>query len=138
MGVVVSRNLIDEICDRFELDGGISPVEVREVLVCLAEACADSLEDGDDFTIPGVCKFRFKYQPPRAKGARWKKGDERSSFGETTIAEADSPPVKGKVSMGISFIGDVNRIRPKNGTLNISTYLKTRAAKNVIRRKTSK
>lgn len=109
-------------------------VQISRILDGLADLAAEETGAGEDFVVPGICKIGWAYRAPKAKGERWHKGDEVQGFGGiTTVKETDSPPVKAAVKLKASLMGKVGRNRV--GTKEMAPFLKSKAGKNVVARK---
>jgi nucleoid DNA-binding protein len=116
---------------------GIKKNLVVRVLNEVAVIAAEELEDGEDFRVPGVISIAWRYTPPKKKGERWKKGDERTNrfTGEVTLAESDSPPVKARISVSKTLLKNVKAATPLRGADNQAEFAKTQTAKLVRKRK---
>lgn len=114
--------------------GGVNLV--KNVLDGLAELAASEIAEGEDFTVPGIVTLKYTYRPAQKKGERFKKGDTYVGFGGVEqTAEADSPARKASVKLVARPTGAVGRNKPGAKAEAQSAFLKTRAGKNVVRRK---
>src|SRR5215831_14571264 len=117
-------------------DTGLGANSIKHVLDSLAELAAQEIEEGEDFVVPGVVKIMYTYRAPQKKGARWKKGEERTGFGGvTSTAEEDSPPVTEQVRLKALPTGAVGKLRPGTKPEVQRAFLKTKAGKAVRTRK---
>jgi len=117
-------------------DTGIKVNLVKHVLDSLADLAAAEIEEGEDFIVPGVVKIAYTYRAPQKKGARWKKGEERTGFGGiTSVAEEDSPPVTELIRLKAMPTGAVGRLRPGTKPDVQKAFLRSKAGKTVRSRK---
>lgn len=132
MATAVPKALVENLVDR----GAGDARHVRNMLVALADAAADAVAAGEDFTVPGIVKLQFDYAAPKAKGSRWKKGEEVAGFGGVvSVKDTDSPAVKEKFRLKPLLTGDVRRFKPGTKPEAQSAFAKSRAGKNVKKRK---
>jgi nucleoid DNA-binding protein len=115
---------------------GVKPNLVKNVLDALAELALDEISQGEDFTVPGIAKLSYSYRAPQKKGDRWSKGQEVVGFGGiASVKDADSPPVKALIKLRASLTGAVSRNKPGTKPEAQAAFMKTKAAKRVIARK---
>jgi len=132
MAVAVPKALVDDLVER----GAGDKAHVRNMLRHLAEAAADAVAAGEDFTVPGIAKISFAYRKPQKKGARWKKGETVVGFGGIeSVKEEDSPAVKAQIKLRAAVTGEVGRLKPKNDSESQAAFIKSKAGKNIIKRK---
>lgn len=130
--MAIPRALVEDLAEKSDYE----EVVVRDVLNSLAEAAAEAIELGEDFTVPGIVKLVFSYTPPRAKGERWRKGEEVAGFGGVvSVKDSDSEPVKARVRLKANLTGEVYRLRPGTKPAAQAAFLKSKAGKNIVRDK---
>jgi hypothetical protein len=109
-------------------------VQISNVLDGLADLAAEEIAAGEDFVVPGICSISYSYTAPKAKGERWKAGDEVAGIGGvTSVKDTDSPAKKADVKLKAAPTGQVGKLKPKRK--NASAFLRSKAGKNVIARK---
>jgi nucleoid DNA-binding protein len=130
---MLSKN---EIAADIEQDTGIKPNLVKRVLDSLAELAASEIEEGEDFTVPGIVRLTYTYRAPQKKGARYKKGDTYTGFGGVeTTAEEDSKPITEQIRLKASPTGAVYKARPGTKPDAQKAFLRSKAGKVVKARK---
>jgi hypothetical protein len=108
--------------------------QIANILDGLADLAAEETGGGEDFVVPGICKIGWAYRAPKAKGERWKKGDEVVGFGGiASVKDTDSPAQKAAVKLRPTLMGKVGKNRV--GTKEQSAFLKSKSGKNVVSRK---
>lgn len=139
MGALTAAGLADEICAYLADEKGVTlPIRsVKEVLNALGTVAAEQIEDGNDFTVPGVVKIRWQYKEPLKKGERFKKGDEVTNpfTGESKVAEADSPAQKEMVYTLVGLQPKIKALVPGLKRDARMEFAKTKAGKAVKKRK---
>ena len=124
-----------EIAAALAEDGLGGKQQISRILDALADLAASEIEAGEDFVVPGICKVSYSYTPPKAKGERWKKGEEVVGFGGiTSVKDTDSPAQKARVKLRAAPAGAVGKLRI--GNKEQSAFLRSKAGKFVITRKT--
>jgi nucleoid DNA-binding protein len=111
--------------------------QISNVLDGLADLAQEQIAAGEDFTVPGIARISFAYQPALKKGEKYKKGDTVVGFGGIEQEkDADSPARKASVKLRVTAASAVKRIVPsKTDAVGQSSFLKSRAGKAVIARK---
>lgn len=112
---------------------GVGRHLIKNILDAMAEVAEDEIKEGNDFTVPGVCRVYWLYTAPAKKGERYQKGDTYASFGGEKVAETDSPARKANVRLKAAPTGAVGRAAPKKN--DRSRFLQTRAGKAIAARK---
>lgn len=126
----------NQIAAAISAETGLGINSVKHVLEDLADLAAQEIEDGEDFTVPGICKLMYTYRAPQKKGSKYKKGDTYVGFGGVEqTAEADSKPVSEQIKLKAAPTGAVARIKPGNKPEAQAAFLKTPAGKAVRKRK---
>jgi nucleoid DNA-binding protein len=129
---LTKSELIKEISEEVE---GITSTDIKAVIDALALIAEDELVNGEDFTVPGVCKIYWTYKAPTKKGQRWKKGETVVGFGGiSAVKDADSPATKSKIVMRLSAQGPVRLVKPKNSEASQVEFARTTTAKAVVKR----
>jgi len=124
-------DLIKEIADEVDLPTRA----VKDVFDLLAEIAHEEISGGEDFTVPGVCKIKYKYTAGQKKGERYKKGEEYTGFGGVVqTAEQDSPARKERILLVPSLSTELNRIKPKRTAESQSAFLRSKTGKAVKKR----
>lgn len=126
-----------EIAYQVEDITGIKPNLTKAVIDALATIAVKEISSGEDFSLPGVVRFKWGYTKPLDKGAKYKKGDEYVGFGGVEqTAEADSKEVKASVKLVASPASDIKKIVPKKSDrVAQRKFLQTRAGKQIVSRK---
>lgn len=129
--------LVAEIVEAMKEDGvTLPPRNVKDTLDGLAIVAAEQVEQGEDFTVPGVAKLTYTYRAPQKKGAKYKKGETYVGFGGVEqVAEADSKPVSEQVKLRAVPTGEVSKLKPGTKPEAQKAFLKTAAGKAVRARK---
>jgi nucleoid DNA-binding protein len=123
--------LVKEIAEEVDLPTRA----VKDVLDLLAEIAHEEISGGEDFTVPGIAKLKYKYTPPQKKGERYKKGETYTGFGGVEqVAEQDSPVRKEKILLVPALSTELNRIKPKRTPESQSAFLKSKTGKAVKKR----
>jgi len=126
----------NEIAADIESDTGVKQNLVKHVLDSLADLAAAEIEEGQDFTVPGVVRFTFSYRAPLKKGARYKKGQTYTGFGGVEqTAEEDSKPVTEQVKLKAYPAGAINKVKPGSKPEAQKAFLRSAAGKAVRTRK---
>lgn len=126
----------NQIAQAIKDETGIGTNLIKNVLDELANVAADEIADGNDFSVPGICRISYNYRAPQKKGSRWTKGSTRVGFGGVEqVADSDSPPVKERVTLKAAPSGLVGKLKPSTKPEAQSAFLKTRTAKAVRARK---
>jgi nucleoid DNA-binding protein len=111
--------------------------QISRMLDGLADLAAEEVGAGNDFQVPGIAKLSWSYRPPKAKGERWRKGDEVTGFGGiTSVKDSDSPAQKAHVKLNVKPFGKTSKLRVSKAEM--SAFLKSKAGKNVVSRKSKK
>jgi hypothetical protein len=132
VATAIPKALVDDLVERCDSTPGL----VRDVLRSLADAAADAVEYGDDFTVPGIVKLQYAYRPAQKKGARWAKGDTVTGFGGIeSVKDEASPPVTAQIKLRANLTGDVRRLKPSAKPDEQTAFIKSKAGKNVVSRK---
>lgn len=109
---------------------------IKDTLSGLAQVAEEQIAAGEDLTIPGVAKVAYRYAPARAKGSSYKKGETYIGFGGVEqTAEQDSPARKAKIRLVASPTGRVAKLKPGAKPEAQSAFLKSKAGKAVVKRK---
>ena len=125
-----------ELCAELSEMGLGGKTQIRNILDGLAEIAEDEIANGEDFTVPGICRLAWTYRKPQAKGARWKKGEEVVGFGGVaTVKDSDSPAVKAQARLKAYPTGATARGKPSTKPEAQAAFLKSKAGKNVASRK---
>lgn len=111
--------------------------QIANILDGLAELAEDEIANGEDFTVPGICRISFNYRAPKAKGERWSKGDTVVGFGGIEQEkDADSPAVKALVKLRPTVAAKLKTSLPKStDATGQRRYLSTKVGKYVAERK---
>jgi len=122
-----------QIADEIHANTGIGKNLIKRVLDDLAELAEDELSDGNDFTVPGVCRLKWRYTKAFKKGEKRKKGEVYVGFGgEEKTAETDSPATPAKVALRASVTGRAARAKPTRA--EASAFLRSKAGKAIAAR----
>jgi nucleoid DNA-binding protein len=123
--------LVKEIAEEVDLPTRV----VKEIFDYLAEIAKDEISSGEDFTMPGICKIKYRYTPPQKKGERYKTGETYTGFGGVEqVAEQDSPVKKERILLVPALSTELNRIKPKRTPESQSAFLKSATGKAVKKR----
>lgn len=111
--------------------------QIANILDGLAELAQGEIAEGYDFTVPGIARITWRYTKPQAKGARWKKGEERTKFGGVVeVAESDSPEVKARVELKAALMPKLKGLAPKKSDKAAQrNFLSKKVGKNIADRK---
>jgi nucleoid DNA-binding protein len=103
---------VSELAERLaERDLG-GKQQIRNIIAGLIEEVASEVDKGENVTIPGLLKINWRYSAARKKGEMYRKGEERTGFGGVvSIAEEDSPARKQSIKLGVSFLGNLNKVK---------------------------
>jgi hypothetical protein len=108
-------------------------VQISRILDGLAELAEEEVSEGNDFVVPNIVKVKWAYRKPKAKGDRWKAGDEVTGFGGiTSVKEKDSPVVRPAVSLKAAPFGKVGKLRVSKAEM--SAFLRSKSGKAVAGR----
>lgn len=125
-----------QICEDLANQGVGGKQQIKNMLQELALLAEDQLSQGEDFTVPGICKLTFAYRKPKKKGERWTKGQEVQGFGGmTTVKDSDSPPVTPKVTLKAAPLGKAAKCKVGSKPDAQAAFLKTAAGKSIAKRK---
>jgi len=114
---------------------GIPTNTVKNVLDALADLAYEELEAGEDFSVPGVVKFSWRYTRAQKKGEKYRKGDTYTGFGGVeNVAEADSKARAAAVKLAVLPLGEINKtLKPRKATMG--DFMKSKIGKAVAKRK---
>jgi nucleoid DNA-binding protein len=115
---------------------GVGTTLVKNVMDVIAEIAAEQIASGHDFSMPGVTKIAWRYTAPRAKGSQYKKGETYVGFGGVEqVAEADSKVRKASVRLVATPAPAVKKHAPKREAAAQSSFIKSKAGKTIVSRK---
>lgn len=111
--------------------------QISRILDGLAVIAQDELAAGEDFSVPGICRISWTYRAPKAKGERWKKGEEVVGFGGIKATkEEDSPVVKALVKIRATPAPKIKAVVPKSTDATAQRkFISTKVGKNIVGRK---
>lgn len=92
--------------------------QMMRALTALADIAAEEVGNGEDFTVPGICRVRYAYTTPR------KKGEVYIGFGGEEVKADKARPEK--IRIAASAAGPLKKLLPSKGS---------KAYKNVVARK---
>lgn len=115
----------------------ISPREAKAVFDSIAEIAQDEIAAGEDFSMPGLVRFTYKYTAPRKKGEMYKKGETYVGFGGVEqTAEADSKARAARIKLVATPATPIKAHMPKQSDSGqTSAFLRSKVGKAIVERK---
>lgn len=130
----------EELHNQFNLK--LSEAQARKyadtaVKVTLAEMegiAEDEISQGNDFTVPGICRISWSASRAVKKGEKYKKGETYVGFGgEEKTAEADSPAKPARIKLKATPVGRAKSPAPSKEEM--ASFVKSKTGKAILARK---